>query len=121
MGHSKKLQGNPQPKASLLGLIVNCAPKSEQCSNLATGSDAQHSNLSTSNLPSSTFVTVPSSQLEETQRELRELREIVSVLRAASNDNVHAAPDTESVDFTPPPDYATERGSFMPIIQNEAV
>ncbi|KAF5317519.1 hypothetical protein D9619_013205 [Psilocybe cf. subviscida] len=84
------------------------------------GSDG---NLNTSNLPSSTFVTVPSSQLEETQRELRELREIVFVLRAANNDNVHAALDTESVDtgFTPPPDYATERGSFMPIIQNGAV
>ncbi|KAF5326690.1 hypothetical protein D9619_005069 [Psilocybe cf. subviscida] len=85
------------------------------------GPDVQYGNLNTSDLPSPTLVAVPSSQLEETQRELRQLREIVFGLRVANNDNVHAAFDTESVDtaFTPPPEYATERGFSMPIIQNE--
>lgn len=73
-----------------------------------------------SNTSSPVMVTVPSAQLEETQRELRDLREIVSEMRAASNVNGHTASDSQSVDtgFTPPPEYATGRGSSMPMMQS---
>lgn len=67
------------------------------------------------------MVIVPSSQLEETQRELRDLREIVFEMRAANDVNVRTAFDTESVDTgaTPPPEYATGRGSSVLAIRGK--
>jgi hypothetical protein len=84
----------------------------EQYSTFTAGPDVLFGDLSTSNSPSPALVTVTSSQLEETQRELRHLRELVSELRIANNNNVLAGFETASVDtgVTLPPDYTTERG-----------
>lgn len=66
-------------------------------------------------LPGSTQLLT--SHLEATQRELRELKELVLELRVAGNVNGHGGADTASINtaFTPPPMYSRGRGSSVPV------
>ncbi|KAF5326849.1 hypothetical protein D9619_005055 [Psilocybe cf. subviscida] len=57
------------------------------------------------------------SHLEATQRDLRELKELVLELRVAGNVNGHGGADTASINtaFTPPPMYSRGRGLSVPV------
>lgn len=94
----------------------------EPLSNIAaTHSVVPFSELLTSGLPSLTMVAVPSVQSEETERELRRLQRLVCGMRALESDYAHTRLHRQSVGtcVTPPPDYATGRGSSVEMIQDE--